>query len=126
MENIVEKKEEMLAIRVCIHQPFSRTFYFFLSKIVGVFHSPVLESYTVFWNTVLECLKGIFQHSSSVLFWMEYFRNTVLIIQNESNIDTILNHVVIQLTRALHLDLFRTARTCSEERDTLFQNIPLI
>ena len=32
-----------------------------------VFHSPVLERCTVFWNTVLECLKGIFQQSSTVL-----------------------------------------------------------
>ena len=34
--------------------------------------------------------------------------------------------LVIQLAIALHLDLFRTARTCSEEHGTLFRNIPLI
>ena len=30
------------------------------------------------------------------------------------------------LAGALHLDLYRTARTCSEEHGTLFRNIPLI
>ena len=30
-------------------------------QVLGVFHSPVLERYTVFLNTVLKCLKGMFQ-----------------------------------------------------------------
>ena len=47
---------------------------------------------------------------------MEYFRNTVLIIQNKSNTDTILNQVVIRLAGALHVDLLRRARTCSDRR----------
>ena len=37
-------------------------------QVNAVFHSPVLERCTEFWNTVLECLKGIFQHSFTVLF----------------------------------------------------------
>ena len=32
---------------------------------MDVYHSRVLEWCTVFWNTVLEWLKGIFKHSST-------------------------------------------------------------
>ena len=96
------------------------------SLTMGVFHSHVLEWCSVLWNTVLECLKGIFLHSSTALFWMEYFRNTVLSHWNMILLSAILNYVVIRLAGALHLDLFGTARTCSEEHGTLFRNIPLI
>ena len=36
-------------------------FFSFIKNTLGVFHSPVLEQCTVYWNTVLESLKGIFQ-----------------------------------------------------------------
>ena len=49
---------------------------------------------------------------------MEYFLNTVLTIQNKSYIDAIWNYVVIRLA-VLHLDLFRTTRTCFEEHGQL-------
>ena len=75
---------------------------------------------------VWERVKRIFQHSSTVVFWMEYFWNTVLSHWNTILLSAVLHNVVIRLAGALHLDLFRTARTCSEEHGTRFQNIPLI